>query len=157
MQTVIRFVFTTLGSQIIVNAFKRAFWQRFDIWNFEFVIVHLQSRSYNVPLFWHWVNWKITNQWRFRIAHNLVQNQVSVFHDRVFVCNFVRQLGLVRLSFCQHYFNFFTNVSAKYVFPVRTKQGKISSYTFYSPIEKTVFFFVETHMKTPCMYGLLHC
>ena len=76
---------------------KRIFEQRSDLQVAKCLIVHVLSSSYNVSSLELRNKWKTTQQWNFRVANDILLNQVPVYHDRVCADNVVKQFWCVDL------------------------------------------------------------
>ena len=66
--------------------------------------------------------------WRFRVAKDIVLNQVRVYHERVYADNVVSKYWLVRSFSSQHYCKYITNLTSKNVSQVRTNECKTRSF-----------------------------
>ena len=109
-----RYFFTTRVSQVNVNTMKKIFEQRSELQVAECLIVHVLSSSYNVSSLELRNKRKATQQCSFRVAYDIVLNQVGVYHERVYADNVVSKFWFVRFFFLSkilqiHYQHYFRN------------------------------------------------
>ena len=71
-----------------------------------------------------------SQQWSFRVANNIVLNQVGVYHERVYADNVVSKIWFVRSFPSPHYSNFITNITCENVSQIRFNECKTRSFTF---------------------------
>ena len=83
------YFFTARVSQVIVNTMKRVFEQRSELQVAKCLIVQVLSSSYNVSNLELRNKRKATQQWSFRVANDIVLNQVRVYHEREYSGNVV--------------------------------------------------------------------
>ena len=106
---------------------KRIFQQRSELQGTKCLTVHVLSSSYNVFRLELRNRRKATQQWSFRVANDIVLNQVGVYHERVYADNVLSEFWFLRSSSAQHYSNIFSNITCKNVSQIRTKEGKTRS------------------------------
>ena len=80
---------TARVSQVNVNTMKKLFQQRSELQVARCLIVHVLPSGYNVSSLGLRNKKKTTQQWRFRVANDIVLNQVGIYHDRVYADNVV--------------------------------------------------------------------
>ena len=122
-----RYFFTTRVSQVNVNNLKRIFEQRPELQVAKCLIVHALSSSYNVSRLELRNERKTTQQWNFRVANDILLNQVRVYHKTVYANNVVSKFWFVRSFSPQHYSKFLTTISSENVSQIRTKECKTRS------------------------------
>ena len=122
------YFFTARVSQVNVNTMKRIFEQRSELQIAKCLIVHVLSSSYDVSRLELRNKRKATQQWSLRVAHDIVLNQVRVYHDRVYTNNVVSKFWFVRSFSSQHYSKFLTNITSENVSQIRTKECKSRSF-----------------------------
>ena len=86
-----RYFYTARVSQVNLNTLKRIFEQRSEMQVAKCLIVHVPSSSYNVSSLELRNKRKATQQWCLCVANanDIVLNQVSVYHERVYAYNVV--------------------------------------------------------------------
>ena len=119
-----RFFFTTRVSQVNVNTMKRIFEQRPELQVAKCLIVHVLSSSINVSRLELGNKRKAMQQWNFRVANDIVLNQVGVYHERVYADNVASKVWFLMSFSSQHYSKFITNIASEYVSLIRTKECK---------------------------------
>ena len=72
--------FTSRVSQVNVITVKRIFEQRSELQVAKCLIVHVLSGSYNVSRLVLRNKRKVTQQWSFCVANDIVLNQVCAYH-----------------------------------------------------------------------------
>ena len=107
---------------------KRVFEQRSELQVAKCLIVHVLPSSYNVSSLELRNKRKATQQWSFRVANDIVLNQVCVYHERVYAYNVVSKFWFVRSFSSQHYSKFITNITSKNVSQICTKECKTRSF-----------------------------
>ena len=137
-----RYFFTARVSQVNVETMKRIFEQRSELQVADCLIVHVLSSSYNVSRLELRNKRKATQQWSPCNARNIVLNQVSVYHERVYADNVVSKIWFVRLFSSQLYSKFTTNIFSENVFQIRTKECETRS--FICKEISQIFPFLET-------------
>ena len=81
-----KYFFAAGVSQVNVNTMKGLFEQRSELQVAKCLIVHVLSSSYNISGLELRNKRKATQQWSFRVANDIVLNQVGVCHERESVC-----------------------------------------------------------------------
>ena len=109
---------------------KRFFEQQSELQIAECLIVHVLSSNYNVSRLGLPNKRKATQQWSFRVANDIVLNQVVVYHERVYADKVVSKFWFVRSFSSQHYSKFINNITSEIVSQVRTKECKTGSFIF---------------------------
>ena len=74
-----------------------------------------------------WDQKKAAQQWRLCVAHIIVLNQVSVYHERMYADKVISKHWLVMSSSSQKYYEVLANIASKNVTQVRSEEGKIRS------------------------------
>ena len=144
------YFFTARISQVNVNTMKRIFEQRSELHVAKCLLVHVLSSSYNVSILELRNKKKATQQWSLRVANDIVLNQVSVYHERVYVDNILRKFWFVR-SFCsQHHSKFIAKITSEIVSQIRTKKCKTRSF-----ICKVHLYFLRSSRHFNCIHFLL--
>ena len=115
---------TARVSQINVITMKRIFEQRSEFQVAKSLIVHVLSSSYNVSSLELRHKRKATQQGSFRVANDIVCNQVGLCHERVYADNVVSKFWFVRSYSSQHYSKFITKITSENVSQIRTKEYK---------------------------------
>ena len=118
------YFFTTRVNQVNVNTMKRTFEQRSELPVAKRLIVHVLSKSNNVSRLELRNKRKARQHWNFRVANDIVLNQVGVYHERVYADNVGSKLWFVKSFSSQHYSKFITNIASEYVSQIRTKECK---------------------------------
>ena len=90
------YFFTARVSQVNVSTMERIFEQWSELQVAKFLIVHVLSSSYNVSSLELRNKRKAMQQWCFRVAKDIVINQVRVYHERVYADNVVSKFWLMR-------------------------------------------------------------
>ena len=78
--------------QVNVKTMKTIFEQRSELHVAKCLIVHVLSSSYNVSSLELRNKKKAMQQWSFRVAHDIVLNQVRVYLERVYADNVIGKL-----------------------------------------------------------------
>ena len=86
------------------------------------------SSSYNVSSLELRNKRKTTQQWSFRVAFDIVLNQVRVYHERVYADNVVSKFWFVGSFSSQHYSKYIINITPEIVSQMRTKECKTGSF-----------------------------
>ena len=116
--------FTARISQVNVNTMKRNFEQRSELQVAKCLIVHVLSSTYNVSRIELRNRRKATQQWSFRVSHDIVLNQVRVYHERLCADDVLSKFWFLRSSSSQHYSKFLTNNTSENVSQIRTEECK---------------------------------
>ena len=103
-----KYFFTARVSQVNVNTMKRLFEQQSEL-----QIAKCLSSGYNVSRFELRNKKKATQQWSLRVAHDIVLNQVRVYHESAYADNVISKFWFVRSFSSQLYSKFITNVVHK--------------------------------------------
>ena len=111
-----------------MNTLKRFFEQRSELQVAECLRVHVLSSSYIVFRLELLNKRNATQQWSLCVANDILLNQVSVYHEKVYADNVVGKLWFVRSFSSQHYSKFITNIASENVFQIRTKKCKTRSF-----------------------------
>ena len=107
---------------------KRVFEQRSELQVAKCLIVHVLPSSYNVSSLELPNKKKAMQQWSFRVANDIVLNEVRVFHERVYADNVIGKFCFVRSFSSKHYSKFITNIISENVSQIRTKECKTRSF-----------------------------
>ena len=107
---------------------KKVFEQRSELQVAKCLIVHVLSSSYNVPSLELRNKRKTTQQWSFRVANDIVLNQICVYHERVYAYNVVSKFWFVRSFSSQYFSKCITDITSKNVSLIRTKECKARSF-----------------------------
>ena len=90
------YFFTARVSQVNVNTMKRVFEEKSELQVAKCLTIRVLSSSYNVSSLQLPNKRKRTQQWSFRVAHDIVLNQVRVYHERMYADNVVSKFWFVR-------------------------------------------------------------
>ena len=122
------YFFSARVSQVNVNAMKKFFelWSELQV--AKCLIVHLLSSNYNVSSLEFRSKKKVTQQWCFRVANDILLNQVRVYHERLYADNVVGKFWLVRSFSSKLYSNFIANNTSQNVSKIRTKECETRSF-----------------------------
>ena len=116
------YFFTTRVSQINVITMKRIFEHWSELQVAKCLIVHVLSSSCNVSRLELGNKKKATQHWILRVAKDIVLNQVSVYHERLYADNFVSKFWYLRSFSSRHYSKFATNPTSEIASQIRTKR-----------------------------------
>ena len=122
------YFFTARVLRVNVNTMKKIFDQWSEIQVAKCLIVHVLSSSYNVSSVELRNKKTATQQCSFRVANDIVLNQVRVYHDRVYADNVVSKFWFVRSFSSQHYSKFITKITSENESQIRTKECKTRSF-----------------------------
>ena len=122
------YFFTARVSQVKVITMKRVFEQWTESQFAKCLIVHALSSSYNVSRLELQNKKKATQQWSLCVANDIVLNQVSVFHERMYAHNVVSNFWFVSSFSSQHYAKFFTDITSENVSQIHTKECTTRSF-----------------------------
>ena len=109
---------------------KRNFEQWSELQVAKCLVVHVMSSSNNVSSFGLRNKKKTTQEWSLRVANDIVLNQVSVYHERVYADNFVSKFWFVRSFSSQLHSEFIANIATGNVSQDRNKECKARSFIF---------------------------
>ena len=90
------------------------------------LIVHALSTGYNVSSLELRNEKKTTQQWRLRLAEDIVLNKIRVYHERVYD-SVPSKFWFVMSFSSQRYSKFIVNITSESVFQIRTKECKTRS------------------------------
>ena len=121
------YFFTASVWQVNVNTMKRIFEKRSELQVAKCLIVHVLSSSYNVSCLELRNEEEATQQWTFRVANDIVLNQVRVCHERVYADNVVSKFLFVRSFSFLYYSKFITNITSQNVSQIRIKSARPNS------------------------------
>ena len=93
------YFFTTRVFQVNVNAMKRNFEQRSELQVAKCLMGQVLSSSYNVSRLELRNKNETTQKWSIRVTHDVVLNQLPVYHERVYADNVVSKFWFVRSFF----------------------------------------------------------
>ena len=144
--------FTARFSQVNMNTTKRVFEKRSELQVTNCLIVHVLSSSYNVSSLELRNKRKATQQWSFRVANDILLNQVGVYHERVCANNVVSKFWFVRSFSSQHYSKFITNITCENVSQIRTKECKTGSFICKVPLN---FFSSSRHLNYDTAFAVV--
>ena len=108
---------------------KVVFEQQSELQVAKWLIVHVLSRSYNVFNIELRNKGRATQQWNLRVRNDILVNRVRVYHESVYVDNFVSKFWFVRSFASQYYSNFLADITSKKVSQFRIEEGKIACFT----------------------------
>ena len=115
---------TARVSHVNMNNMKRVFEKWSVLQVAKSLIVHVLSSSYNVSSLELRNKRKATQQWSFRVANDILLNQVGVYHERVYAENVVSKVWFVRSFSSQHYSKFISNITSENVSQICTEECK---------------------------------
>ena len=102
--------------------------QRSELQFAKCLTVHVLSSSYNVSRLELRNKKKATQQWSLSVANDILLNQGSVYHERVYAYNVVSKSWFVRSFSSQHYSKFSTDITSENVSQIRTEECKTRSF-----------------------------
>ena len=122
------YFFTARVSQVNVNTMKKVFEQRSELQFAKCLIVHVLSSSYRFSRLELRNKRKGTQQWSFCVANDIVLNQVSVYHERVYAYKVISKFWFVRSFSSQRFSKFITNITSEKMSQIRTKECQTGSF-----------------------------